>query len=80
MSHWMALRENGTVMIWWTAYVYIPLNIYYVSDERLENIIAIGEGKGSPYTSMALTSSGSVLSWVELWNGRNELIVPEELE
>ncbi len=79
-SHWMALREDGTVMLWWRSTQYAGL--YYVSHERLENIIAIADGLCgfTPPNSMALTSDGSVLAWEEWWDGQHELTVPEELQ
>ena len=76
----MALQEDGTVMLWWRATQYAGL--YYVSHERLANIIAIADGLCgfTPPNSMALTADGSVLAWEEWWDGQHELTVPEELQ
>jgi alpha-tubulin suppressor-like RCC1 family protein len=86
-QHWMALCEDGTVMIWWLAVdgVYVS-TFYYVSDERLNNVIALAQGGGEnitmhyPRHSMALTDDGSVLAWEEYWDGQKELPVPEGLQ
>ena len=83
-AHWMALRADGTVMMWWRT-EYGRKVTYYVSDERLKNIIAIAEGGPSYWeyfenNSMALTKSGSVLAWKDYWYGQEELPVPEELQ
>ncbi|MBN2108796.1 MAG: hypothetical protein JW832_15325 [Deltaproteobacteria bacterium] len=87
LQHWMALREDGTVMIWWLDYYGVSVNtFYYVSDERLNNVIALAEGGGEnitmhyPRHSMALTADGSVLAWEEYWDGHKELPVPEGLQ
>ena len=82
--HWMALRADGTVMMWWRT-EYNHKVTYYVSDERLKNIIAIAEGGPSYWeyfenNSMALTKSGSVLAWTDYWYGQEELPVPAELQ
>ncbi len=87
LQHWMALLEDGTVMIWWSDVYGVSVNIfYYVSDERLNNVIALAEGGGEnitmnyPRHSMALTDDGSVLAWEEYWDGQKELPVPDELK
>ena len=63
-------------MIWWDAATYGKHTLNYVTDEGLENIIAIADGD----YSMALTEGGSVLAWVDRWDGQEELPVPEELK
>ncbi len=88
-KHWMALREDGTVMIWWYDLVSVPHPpdfLYYVSDERLNNVIALADssrsdvGRYYPRHSMALTEDGRVLAWEEYWDGQKELPVPEDLK
>ena len=79
-GHWMALLEDGTVMLWWRARQYAGL--YYVSPERLKNIIAIADnelGSDQP-SSLALTAAGGVLAWEDHWDGQYVLAVPDELK